>query len=158
MTKIRLLARCQIHGEVKEPGYVFGIPDHETPEARAAFLRSLPHRTVDHGGDLGASHPGHPGRANVKADLHNESINAIKPDWFTGEYAAPVRDVPLFEVIEDEDEAEEEAPVLRTVDPLTGDTIETIEPNTESDSAERHDDGHKAEEEAQCLEPKTATD
>lgn len=44
-TKYRLLARAQLHGEVREPGYIFTLEDGEKG----------PHRTVrssDHGAQL----------------------------------------------------------------------------------------------------------
>lgn len=91
MTQIRLLARCQMHGEVREPGYTFDMPEFKTAEEASAYLRSLPHTIVDHG---------NPHAANYRADLHGTSVDAVTGGAYVGPVQQPLRDVPLFEVID----------------------------------------------------------
>ena len=102
MTQIRLLARCQFHGEVREPGYTFEMPLFETRDEAQAYLRTLPHTVADHG---------NPKAANYRADLHGTSIDAVTGGQYVGPIQMPVMDVPLFEIVGNEIELAPVAPV-----------------------------------------------
>lgn len=101
-TKIRLLARCQMHGEVREPGYTFEMPEFETIEQAQEYLTNLPHTVADHG---------NPRAANIRADLHGTSIDAVTGGQYVGPIQMPVQNVPLFEIIGGEIELKAAAPV-----------------------------------------------
>lgn len=101
MPQIRLLARCQMHGGIQEPGYTFDMPEFETEDARAEYLRSLPHSVSDHG---------NPAAANYRADLHGTSIDAVTGGAYVGPIQQPIRDVPLYIII-DGDPPADAAPV-----------------------------------------------
>lgn len=83
MTKqYRLLARAQMHGEVREPGYVFTLAEGERG----------PHRTVVASNDGGM------------AWRHSKEITPDDPEWPAGwvmpeEHTPMLRDEPLFEEI-----------------------------------------------------------
>lgn len=145
---IRLLARCQLHGAIREPGYTFEAPQFATEDEWVDYLLNLPHTVVDHG---------NPHAANVRADLHANSIDAGMDEAFNGRVAAMTRDVPLFEVIEVQDPAAEgEAPTAPliadaatgelSVAPTGGEQVasqaesdeqqEPVEPAEEAESAE----------------------
>lgn len=102
MTQIRLLARCQMHGEVREPGYTFDMPEFETIEQVQAYLTSLPHTVADHG---------NPHAANIRADLHGTSIDAVTGGQYVGPIQMPVQNVPLFEIVGGEIELKAAEPV-----------------------------------------------
>lgn len=102
MTQIRLLARCQMHGEVREPGYTFDMPEFETIEQVQAYLTSLPHTVADHG---------NPHAANIRADLHGTSIDAVTGGQYVGPIQMPVQNVPLFEIVGGEVELKAAEPV-----------------------------------------------
>lgn len=101
-TKIRLLARCQMHGEVREPGYTFEMPEFETIEQVQEYLTNLPHTVADHG---------NPHAANIRADLHGTSIDAVTGGQYVGPIQMPVQNVPLFEIIGGEIEMKAAEPV-----------------------------------------------
>jgi hypothetical protein len=84
MTKLyRLLARAQMHGEVREPGYVFALEDGEIG----------PHRTVVASNDGGM------------AWRHSQSPHEVIPAGYgwtmPDEYTPRMRDEPLYEPIAD---------------------------------------------------------
>lgn len=95
--KIRLLARCQMNGGIQEAGYTFDLPEFETDEARQEYLRGLPHTVADHGNQLAA---------NYRADLHGTSIDAVTGGQYVGPIQQPLRDIPLYEIIDGEPPAD----------------------------------------------------
>ena len=76
-TKYRLLERAQIDGAVRDPGYVFELPEG---------VRG-PHRSVI-----------------TKHELHASSIDSNMDEWFTGRWACQAEDVPCFEIIQEAEE------------------------------------------------------
>jgi hypothetical protein len=86
MTRLyRLLARAQMHGEVRQPGYVFTLADGERG----------PHKTVV------ASNAG--GMA-WRLNLPPEALAAIPPGYgwaMPEQYEPMMRDEPLFEEIKE---------------------------------------------------------